>query len=233
VTVTNVALLTDGFYPIELGFLVYGKADYYGKKYRSALKPMLVQTARQNILIDTGFSKVPPEYEKFARKEPGPGLVEQLGKLGLEPRDIHVIVNTHLHYDHAGNNNLFPDAVAVVQRTEIEYAKDPHRFQKGGYIPELYAKTPLEAIEGEKEITPGVRLVPTPGHTPGHQSVVVEWRSQRFVYTGDICPLRENYERRNVVGILYNPVDALASIDKLRALGGTPVFSHDHDQLSL
>jgi hypothetical protein len=56
---------------------------------------------------------------------------------------------------------------------------------------------------------------------------------KRYVYCGDIAPLRENYERRNIVGVLFNSADALASIDKLRELGGYPIFSHDNEQLGL
>jgi glyoxylase-like metal-dependent hydrolase (beta-lactamase superfamily II) len=87
-------------------------------------------------------------------------------------------------------------------------------------------------VSGKKEILKDVWVIPTPGHTPGHQSVVVKGR-EKYVYCGDVCPLRENYEMRNIVGVLHDPVQALESIDKLRKLGGYPIFSHENQQMTL
>ncbi len=228
-------LLHDGYFHIDMGLMVYGKMPYYGRTYRAALKPMLVEGDGYLLLVDSGAGNPPEKYNEYYRLERPVTLETSLADAGYAPRDVTHVVYTHLHFDHMGNLELFaPTAELSVQRTEYEYGLNPHRFQKGGYLRELIGSTRFRLLEGEGEIVPGVRVVPNPGHTPGHQAVVVEPdNGGRIVYCGDTCPVRENYEDRNITGILHNPVDALESIDALRALGGTPVFCHDSDQMEL
>lgn len=228
----RIELLSDGSFEIDLGFLVYGKPQYYGKKYMAALKPLLVESQDLRILVDTGMGELPARVAKYYKTDRRMTLEKSLRKVGLHPEDITTVVNTHLHLDHCGNNKLFKGARFIVQEMELAYAKNPHRFQKSAYVKESFNGPRYRTVSGEHEITEDVRIVPTPGHTPGHQSVAVEGK-KRFVYCGDIAPLRENYEKRNIVGVLHNPVEALASIDKLRELGGVPIFGHDREQLSL
>lgn len=231
-TAKRIELLSDGFFQIDLGFLVYGKAQYYGKKYMAALKPLLVESRDLRILVDTGIGELPPRIAKYHKTDRRMTLEKSLKKLSLYPEDITTVVNTHLHLDHCGNNTLFKGAKFIVQKMERAYAKNPHRFQKGAYVKEFFENSRFSTIDGRHQLTDDVAIIPTPGHTPGHQSVVVEGK-KKYVYCGDIAPLRENYERRNIVGVLFNPVDALSSLDKLRKSGGYPIFSHDRDQMSL
>jgi glyoxylase-like metal-dependent hydrolase (beta-lactamase superfamily II) len=211
---------------------VYGKSSYYGKKYMAALKPLFVESKDLRIIVDTGIGELPEKVSKYFKADRSMTIQKSLRKLGLAPEDITTVVNTHLHADHCGNNALFKGARFVVQETELAYAKNPHRFQKGAYVKSLFETCNFRTVSGKHELTDDVTLLPTPGHTPGHQSVVVEG-DRRYVYCGDIAPLRENYERRNIVGVLHNSVEALASLDSLRELGGQPVFSHDNEQLAL
>jgi glyoxylase-like metal-dependent hydrolase (beta-lactamase superfamily II) len=211
---------------------VYGKTSYYGKKYMAALKPLLVESEDLRILVDTGIGELPEKIVKYFKPDRSMTIEKSLRKVGLSPEDITTVVNTHLHVDHCGNNHLFKGARFVVQETEHAYAKNPHRFQKGAYVKSLFDTSRFRTVNGTHQLTEDVTLIPTPGHTPGHQSVLVEGE-KRYVYCGDIAPLRENYERRNIVGVLFNSADALASIDKLRELGGYPIFSHDNEQLGL
>jgi glyoxylase-like metal-dependent hydrolase (beta-lactamase superfamily II) len=232
-----VKLLSDGYFEIDLGLLIYGKTQYYGIKYMAALKPLLIITPTgQRILVDTGIGELPPKYTKYYKLERKVTLIDSLRNLDINPDDISVVVNTHLHFDHCGNNKLFKNAKFYVQTVELEYARNPDRFQKGGYVPELFDVVNYTTINGEFDVAPGIRVIPTPGHTPGHQSVIVkvgEPRRKCYVYCGDVAPLRENLESRNIVGILYNPRDALASIDKLRNIDGDYIYSHDRDQLTI
>ena len=102
----------------------------------------------------------------------------------LIPRDVSVVINTHLHFDHCGGNRLFPGVPIYVQRVEREAAREP-----GYTIPEWVAfegATYVE-LEGAAEIVAGVRVLPTPGHTPGHQSVVVETDDGPVVVAGDVA----------------------------------------------
>jgi N-acyl homoserine lactone hydrolase len=98
-------------------------------------------------------------------------MAEALAEQDLVPGDITLVINTHLHFDHCGQNAVFRHAPFYVQRAELERARRES--------PELtdwfdFAGARFELLEGDAEIAPGVRVVATPGHTTGHQSVVVD-----------------------------------------------------------
>ena len=93
-----------------------------------------------------------------------------LGRVGVDRYDVRMVINSHLHFDHCGNNRLFPGIAHVVQRAEYDQADE-----EGYTIPEWvdFRGSEWELVDGEVEVLPGIRVMPTPGHTPGHQSVVV------------------------------------------------------------
>lgn len=231
-SVKSVKLLSDGYFNIDMGLLVYGKTKYYGEVYKAALKPLLVVCDEEYVLVDTGIGTLPEKVRKFYTLDKSKDLVMSLKENDFSVDDISMVISTHLHLDHTGNNALFKNAKFYAQKREIEYSKKPHRFQKQAYLKEHVSTVRYTPISGKREIVPGVWVIPTPGHTPGHQSVLVEGKD-RFVYCGDVCPLKENYEMRNIVGVLHNPVKSLESIDKLKELGGSPIFSHDNKQMKL
>jgi len=229
-------LLQDGFFVLDKSFLVYLK--YMGQPYAAALKPLLVRAGEENILIDTGIGELPKKYRKFytIKREADENLRAQLHRHSLKPEDIDAVVNTHLHFDHCGNNGLFKHARFFVQADELRYAYSPERFQMAAYIPELFDVSGLdyESVRGRREVADGVTVVPTPGHSVGHQSVVVRVGEKNYVYCGDASPLRENLERRNIPGVLYCSHRALESIDKLRKIrNAVYIYSHDNEQLTL
>ncbi|MEM3851899.1 MAG: N-acyl homoserine lactonase family protein [Methanomassiliicoccales archaeon] len=225
--VREIHLLHDGYLELDMGMLVYMKSVYYGIKYQAALKPLLIITDEEKILVDTGIATLPPSLARFVKYNKDNSLVDELAAHELKPGDIDIVINTHLHMDHCGNNRLFNKARKYIQKRELEYAPSPHRFMRGGYVKEFFENMEFETVEGEAVITPGVRVMETPGHTPGHQSVIIEAGGRRITYTGDAAPLLENLERRDVTGILFDPVKELESIDKLRAIGGEYIASHD------
>ena len=162
----------------------------------------LIRTPKGNVLFDTGLHPVhvdkpdatfgpQPRMKVVMRREDG--VLSRLGELGVRPRDIAIVVNSHLHFDHAGNNGAFPEATFVVQREHLEHAKGKPNF------PAQYWDRPdirYLPVEGETEVAPGVRAVPTPGHAPGHQSLVVDLaETGRVVLCGDAAFTRENLER--------------------------------------
>jgi glyoxylase-like metal-dependent hydrolase (beta-lactamase superfamily II) len=185
-----VKLLQDGFFTINKGLLVYGKTQYYGQKYRGALKPLLVQCDDYWILIDTGMGKCNERYAKAYAQERDPSLEQTLKNLDLTPSDISIVINTHLHFDHCGNNILFKEAEFMVHEDELKYARNPHKFQKRGYLNELFDVVEYKFIRDETTICEGVKVLHTPGHTPGHLSIVVEMDEKRYIYCGDVAPLR-------------------------------------------
>ena len=96
--------------------------------------------------------------------------------------DIDVIANCHMHVDHAGGNYLFPNVRVVVQDAELTAARGPD-FTYPRYTFE-YPGATLDVVEGETDVAPGLRLAPTPGHTPGHQSLLVDTDAGRWLLAG-------------------------------------------------
>ncbi len=234
-TVLDVRLLTDGYFTLDKSFLVFGK--YQGVKYKAALKPLLIKTEKEVIIVDTGIGTLPPKYRKFheviRRKEEH--LRYSLQKAGLLPRDVTLVVNTHLHFDHCGNNRLFPRAKFLVQTDEIRYAYFPDRFMRVSYLRDFFDhEGEYLPVKGGYEVEDGVELVPTPGHTIGHQSVLVRWKNRNLIYAGDAAPLPENIEKRNIPGMIFNTAQGLESIDALRRIENPIyIFSHDNEQLQV
>ena len=234
-TIVDVKLLTDGFFTLDKSFLVFGK--YQGTKYKAALKPLLVRTEKENIIVDTGVGNLPPSYQKFhdvtrSREEE---LSYSLKKNGLRPEDITMVVNTHLHFDHCGNNRLFQNSKFLVQTDEIRYAYFPDRFMRVSYLRSFFdVEGDYLPVRGRYEIEDGVEVLPTPGHTIGHQSLVVKWKGRNIVYAGDAAPLPENIEKRNMTGMIYNSSQGLESIDLLRRIENPVyIYSHDNEQLKV
>ncbi|MCK5560316.1 MAG: MBL fold metallo-hydrolase, partial [Thermoplasmata archaeon] len=136
--IEKLKLLSDGYFGIDKGLLVYGKAKYYGEQYMAALKPLLIITETERILVDTGIGQIPEKYRKYYTIDHDTTLEMSLAEEGLKPQDITMVINTHLHFDHCGNNILFKNAKFLIQQTELEYAHNPHRFQKGAYMKLLF-----------------------------------------------------------------------------------------------
>ena len=232
----SVRLLVDGRFTLPKALLVYGK--YFGEVYEAALKPMLVVSEGERILIDTGIGPLPEKHARFHKvtRRPGEGVEAQLRALGLRPEDIDIVVNTHLHFDHCGNNALFREAKFYVQAEELRYAYAPDRFMKNAYVRQFFdLEVDYVLVRGRYRLTEHVTLLPTPGHTPGHQSVVVSLPDGRkVVYCGDAATLRECIERRNIPGVLWRADEALRSIDRLRSIrNAIYVYAHDNEQLEL
>jgi N-acyl homoserine lactone hydrolase len=236
-TIKSLKLLFDGYFELDMGMLVYAKTDYYGIKYMAALKPLLIRTESDNILIDTGIGELPEEYRKYYTVDRKQTLQMSLQTEGLTPEDISVVINTHLHADHCGNNHLFKHAKFIVQESELKYAYNPDRFLKGGYITQLFDGLDFATVKGDQEVYPGVNVILTSGHTPGHQSVIVDATNsplnKTYIYCGDEAPLAENLQKRNITGILHSQVKSLAAIDRLRSIKGEYIYSHDRNQMEI
>jgi len=228
-------LLCDGFFTLDKSLVVYMK--YMGQPYDAALKPMLILTPEEKILVDTGIGELPEKYRKFwvIKRRAEENLKAQLANCNLKPEDVDVVINTHLHFDHCGNNNIFQNAKFIVQADELRYAHAPDRFQQAAYIRELFdVKVDYEPVHGKHQVADDVFVVPTPGHSIGHQSVIARVGNMNYVYCGDAAPIRENLERRNIPGIIYCAHKALKSIDHLRTIkDAVYIYSHDNEQLAL
>lgn len=230
---SSVKILRDGHFEIDKGLMVYLKTAYFGHTYLAPVRPLLVRTDGGNILVDTGLGDVPEKLQKYYPVRRDSNIRDSLAAEGLTPGDISMVINTHLHFDHAGNNRLFPKADIIVQKRELDFARDPPRFLRGGYIKEMFETPNIRPIDGELEVAEGIRVILTPGHTAGHQSVLIDAPQKRYVYTGDVAPVRENWDTGIPVGILLDPMAATESLERCRKLGAAPIFSHDDEQWEL
>lgn len=192
--------------PLCLGHIVRDKSHFtfplgIGEKMEFPLISWYIRGGDKNILIDTGGNtpeKAAPFHQPVLQK-PEETLTAALSSIGLTPEDIDIVVNTHLHWDHCYNNNLFKKATFYVQREELRYAIAPLSLHARGYEPPSlgmippYIGTRFTIINGDLEIAPGVTLVLTPGHTPGSMGVLVESTAGKVFIAGDTVPLFENW----------------------------------------
>ncbi|HEX9494610.1 MAG TPA: N-acyl homoserine lactonase family protein [Candidatus Limnocylindria bacterium] len=162
----------------------------------------LIRSPEGLIVFDTGLHPVHVERPD-ATYGPRPtmqitmsaddAIVLRLAALGVRPDDVTIVVNSHLHFDHAGNNRAFPNATFIVQAEHFAYAKGKPSF------PAVYWDDPAlryMPVGGRAKVAAGVEVVPTPGHAPGHQSLVLDLpETGRIVLCGDAAFTRENLER--------------------------------------
>jgi len=141
----------------------------------------LIEHPKARILFDTGIS--PFDDETRARYSPRVTPVQEvLAGIGLALEDIDLIANCHLHADHAGGNSKFPKVPVYVQAAELLIARTTeHTYPEYTFD---FPDVALQVIRGEEEMVPGVRIIPTPGHTPGHQALVVDTEAGRVLLAG-------------------------------------------------
>ena len=183
----------------------------------------LLRTSEGLVLFDTGLHPVHVERPE-ATFGANPNMVvtmraedailARLAALDVKADDIAVVVNSHLHFDHAGNNRAFPKATFVVQAEHLAYAKGRPNF------PGVYWDDPgltYLAASGRARVAPGLEVVPTPGHAPGHQSLVVDLaETGRVVLCGDAAYTRANLERGEIPGV--DPAAGKESLALIRSL---------------
>ena len=215
----EVHLVSDGRVHVDVGgaFGLTPRAlyrSYFDPDEQNAvpmtLNCMLIRSRGLTILVDTGLGDrlSPDEMDRWRLERPEGGLLDGLARLGHSARDIQIVVNTHLHADHcAGNTRLsegrleavFPNATYLVQRLEWAEAVNPDARTRGTYFAENYMPLletgQLELLHGDLSLTDQVHLVVTPGHTRGHQSVVLEAGSWRGLYVGDMASYAAHFER--------------------------------------
>ncbi len=199
-----------------------------------AVRSVLVETPDELVLIETGIGN--KENEKFVGiygvdNAPPPGhpgadrLQAAIHALGFTPADITCVVDSHLHFDHAGGNTYlaedgqvrlsFPRAVYYVQRGEWDYAHNTNERTRASYLPHNYEPVHeagrFRFVEGDVEIVPGIRVVVTPGHTPYHQSVLIQSRGETACYLADVAPTMAHLALPWIMGYDVEPLRTLES----------------------
>jgi len=212
-----------------------------------ALRCLLVEHGDGLVLIDTGIGN--KEDEKFRGiygvENTGQAgrtqLEDALNALGHTPNDIRWVINTHLHFDHAGGDlwrdpsgtivTAFPKARYVVQRGELEFARHPNERTAGSYLTHNFDGVPFTLIDGETELLPGIRCLPTPGHVPFHQSVLLESNGERACFLADLVPTSAHLPLPWIMGYDLAPLVTLESRRRLyqraEGEGWLLVFEHD------
>jgi N-acyl homoserine lactone hydrolase len=153
-----------------------------------------IEGSNKRILVDTGGgdpSQANPRWLPY-RRNSDEILENALKKVGMRCDDIDIVVVTHLHWDHAGGNALFPNAEIIVQEDELRYARAPEAART--CLPGIVEDVVYTAIAGDKEISDGVDVVLTPGHTWGMQGVLVHGETSRIFIASDTLPLFKNLE---------------------------------------
>lgn len=219
-----------------------------------AARAMLVETPDELVLIETGLGNKADEKAiqiyglETLPSDPTAGadrLQAGIREAGFEPDQVTVVINTHLHFDHAGGNTYhdadgelriaFPRARHLVQRQEWEYAHHTNERTRASYLADDFdpvAEAGLfEFLDGEVEILPGISVIRTPGHTPYHQSVLVRSGGRTACYLGDVVPTVAHLPLPWIMGYDVEPLVTLES--KRRVLAGALeeawllVFTHD------
>jgi glyoxylase-like metal-dependent hydrolase (beta-lactamase superfamily II) len=215
------------------------------------MRTLLVEHPSGLVLLDTGAGN--KEDEKFKaiygiENEGADGrtsLEDGLRQLGARPEDVAIVINTHLHFDHAGGNTYldesgaikptFPKARYFVKRGEYEYATHTNERTAASYFARnfmpIVAVGQFEFVSREREIVKGIRVLPTPGHTPFHQSVLIESAGERAFFLGDMCPTQAHLPLAWIMGYDVEPLVTLET--KRRILRRAEdedwlvVFEHD------
>ena len=182
------------------------------------------------ILIDTGVG-VGHAFIDELYSPVHQDLDEALARHGVAVGDVTTIITSHLHFDHCGQNQRFSGARVIVQQSEVEAAKAPLYTVPEWAVPDGIN---LTVIEGDQEIVAGVRVVSTPGHTPGHQSVLIEGATEG---TTIICCQASwnvlSFAAATLGDDGWDQAAGAASLEKLHALNPDRVlFSHDWEEWS-
>ncbi len=164
---------------------------------------------------------------------PGEEIAARLAAQDVAAERIDFLVNSHLHFDHAGGNAQVPNARLVVQRTEWAAGRDADAARANAYDPRDYdLGHDVLAIDGEHDLfgDGSVTCLPTPGHTPGHQSLRVRTRRREVVLTADACYVRRTLDALHLPPFAHDRDQMRESLLRLRALeqaGARLVFGHD------
>ena len=193
------------------------------------MRCLLIEHVSGLVLIDTGAGN--KEEKKFldiygienAGAHGRTWLEDGLASIGVAPEDISIVINTHLHFDHAGGNTYrdergdlklsFPKARYIVKRGEYDYATHTNERTSASYFERNFAPVvkahKFEFVIREKEIVRGIRVVPTPGHTPFHQSVLIESAGERACYLADMMPTHAHMPLAWIMGYDVEPLVTL------------------------
>jgi glyoxylase-like metal-dependent hydrolase (beta-lactamase superfamily II) len=222
-----------------------------------AMRCVLIEHSDGLVLIDTALGN--KEDAKFLDiygvenqgLEGATQLEDALASTGYLPRDVKWVINTHLHFDHAGGNTTmdpdlendprrhirptFPNATYVVQRGDLEFARHTNERTRASYLPHNFepvaAADRWRLLDGDQEVLPGISVRVTPGHVPFHQVVILRDRGETAVFVGDLFPTTAHLPLPWIMGYDLEPLRTLESkralLAEAAAGGWRLIFEHD------
>jgi glyoxylase-like metal-dependent hydrolase (beta-lactamase superfamily II) len=210
-----------------------------------AMNSLLIRAAGKTILVEAGAGdKWDDKRRDIYAFEGTPRLPGQLAARGVRPEQVDIVVNTHLHFDHCGWNTrrengktipMFPNARYVVQRGELNHAKDPSERDRASYFPENFA--PMEdsgqwwLLDGDAEIVPGVELIRAPGHNADMMCVKLSGGGKTAMLLADLAPTTAHLQPAWIMGFDLYPLQTLENkkkwIPRLVREKWLAIFAHD------
>lgn len=214
-----------------------------------AMRALLVETGAELILIDTGAGN--KEDEKFrdiyGLENAGQptALEDAIRDAGFQPSDVTLVINTHLHFDHAGGDTVgqpdgtivpaFPGVPHWVQQSEWEFANLQNERVKASYLARNFVPVEdaglFERADGPTAVVPGIHLLPTPGHTPGHQSIWIESNGESALYLADLIPTTAHLPLPWIMGYDVEPLVTLETkrhvLERVARERTLLIFEHD------
>ena len=226
---------------------IYSPGVHVGEHVSLSCNAYLIKRADGWVLWDTGMEDslaelpdgriIAHDIRGIARRT----IAGQLQDIGVAPKDVYTIILSHAHFDHAGNCRLFPNARWIAQKAERDamFGPNPDSF---GFLPHLYdtmRANPTTVVEGDHDVfgDGSVRLISTPGHTPGHCSLLVRLpKTGPVILSGDVAHFGESLEHHYVPKFNSDPVASKASMGKVEALmraeGARLWINHDATQMA-
>lgn len=211
-----------------------------------SLTCLLIQAHGKNILVDTGLgSKEGNKFQHMFAVDRTPTLLESLKRLGLGRADIDMVINTHLHFDHAGGNTMkeangtimpsFPKAQYFVQQGEYEDAARANERTRASYRRDNFTSiahvNQWEFLHGDTEVLPGITAVVTAGHTRCHQGVKIESEGKVAFFLGDLIPTVSHLPLPFIMGYDLFPIQTLETkrwvLDRAFEQQWLLLFEHD------
>jgi glyoxylase-like metal-dependent hydrolase (beta-lactamase superfamily II) len=216
-------------------------------RIRMRANSLLVRAHGKNILVETGNgTKWDAKQRAIYNVQDGDPLLDSLEKAGVQPDQIDLVINTHLHFDHCGgntrvvNDRVFPTfrrARYVVQRSELEHAMNPMERDRASYVAENFApisKLGLwDLVDGDVEILPGISVARIPGHNAGIQAVVITGGGKTLAFVADLLPTRHHIPLPWIMAYDLYPLQSRETkrlwIPPMVSKQWIVVFGHDPD----
>jgi len=214
-------------------------------RIRLATNSLLVRAPGKTIVVETGNgAKWDAKLRNIYGIAEGDGLQAALGKTGVKPEEVDLVINTHLHFDHAGGNTrpvqardvpAFPRAKYLVQRAELQHAMHPTERDRASYFPDRFVPITeagqWQLVEGDVEILPGISVVRIPGHNENIQAVKISGGGKTLLFVADLIPTRHHLPLPWIMAFDLYPMQTLETkrrrIAEIIQGGWIVVFGHD------